>query len=309
MKTIKSVSTSTILAIMINGAYTSAAPNSRPTATNTSTTHAERCALVVAAEEALIKWKGRIEAALGYDTAQVEQWIIVNGRHTSPSSRRHHATLRAYTNGLAQRGGYDLAGYESCCLALPFSLGWAATYAPGPYTGGRGYHCFSQECPHHTQTLADEAYSDTYQKMAVLDDGTHQTTAILDNTMAVLDNSWTTCVGVSPGNPLTLGCLSDYGHPGRHVLSWTTMSIKPWQSWTTCVGVSPGNPLTAGCLSDNGSPGRHALKLAVLDDMHWMHISQWQSWTTCVDNGSPGQHVLTMAVLDAMRCPGRHELQ
>ncbi|KAF9486658.1 hypothetical protein BDN71DRAFT_1514768 [Pleurotus eryngii] len=78
---------------MINGAYTSAAPNSRPTATNTSTTmtillivssilstprrHAERRALVAAAEEALIKWKGRIEAALGYDAAQVEQWIIV----------------------------------------------------------------------------------------------------------------------------------------------------------------------------------------------------------------------------------------
>ncbi|KAF9494539.1 hypothetical protein BDN71DRAFT_1431621 [Pleurotus eryngii] len=120
--------------------------------------HAEWCVLVAVAEEALTKWKGQVEAALGYDTAQVDQWIIINGRHASRSRDK------VVNNGhphLAQCGGNDLAGYKSYWLLLPFSLGWAATYAPGPYTGScvLGYHCFSQECPHHTQTLADEVYS------------------------------------------------------------------------------------------------------------------------------------------------------
>ncbi|KAF9491869.1 hypothetical protein BDN71DRAFT_1509999 [Pleurotus eryngii] len=114
MKTVKSVPTSTILAIMINSAYMSTAPNSHRTTTTTSTMtlllivstllaspqkHAERCALVAAAEDALTNWKGWIEAALGYNAAQVDEWIIVNGRHASRSSRRQHATLRAYMNG------------------------------------------------------------------------------------------------------------------------------------------------------------------------------------------------------------------
>ncbi|KAF9490857.1 hypothetical protein BDN71DRAFT_1434408 [Pleurotus eryngii] len=60
--------------------------------------HTERCALVAAAEEALTKWKGWIEAALGYDAAQVDQWIIVNGRHASQSNQRQHTTLCMYRN-------------------------------------------------------------------------------------------------------------------------------------------------------------------------------------------------------------------
>ncbi|KAF9494584.1 hypothetical protein BDN71DRAFT_1431663 [Pleurotus eryngii] len=142
-------------------------------------------------------------------------------------------------------GGAMTAQDTSLIEYVKKCAGWAATYAPGPYTSSCGYHCFSQECPHRTQTLADEVYSTDIEPGK----GNHKVycgmTYVCTVDGAVAWQFWMI-------NPLTVGYLSDNGSPGRPALdAYQTMAV----------------------LDNMSCPRRHALDayqtMAVLDNMSW----------------------------------------
>ncbi|KDQ32379.1 hypothetical protein PLEOSDRAFT_1100859 [Pleurotus ostreatus PC15] len=61
------------------------------------TRRADRTALEIAAQVALIVWKQRIDAALGFDAREIERWNIV--KHGNRKDPHQHATMRVYITG------------------------------------------------------------------------------------------------------------------------------------------------------------------------------------------------------------------